>query len=277
MRHTSVTHFDRDLGNSRGALALLAALLFSGLAFSDPSCIQPALHLGSNAFAGEVQQHPPKHVAGMQNKDSSNRPLGSKREAVRIDLDSAAIENIDLPRVLLLGDSITVGYTRAVREKLEQKAIVDRCAIGGGSTRDGLARLEACLGEKRWSVIHFNWGLNDLEREKDKLRVPTEQYQPNLEQLVKQLRKTGAKLIWATTTPVPSGKVNSPRVATDVPLYNAVAKQVMDENGIPINDLYSFCLPRLEAIQLKGDVHFSETGCRVLGEEVAEKILKLLE
>ena len=257
---------------------IVGLLSSSFLFFFESFSMSPPFHIGSNAFAQTFEQQPSKHLARLQDNDPSNRsPPGAKREAVKVHLDSPADQNTDLPRVLLLGDSITVGYTHAVRKKLENKAIVDRCAIGGGSTRDGVAGLEGCLGDKHWSVIHFNWGLNDLEREKDRLRVPTERYQRNLERLVKQLQNTGAKLIWATTTPVPVGKVNSPRVAADVPLYNTVAKRVMDENGIPINDLYTFCLPRIGAIQLKEDVHFSETGYRVLGEEVAEKILRLLE
>ena len=257
---------------------IVGLLPSSFLFFFESFSMSPPFHTGSNAFAQTFEPQPSKHLARLQDNDPSNRsPLGAQREAVKVHLDSPADQNTDLPRVLLLGDSITVGYTHAVRKKLENKAIVDRCAIGGGSTRDGLAGLEGCLGDKHWSVIHFNWGLNDLEREKDRLRVPTERYQRNLEQLVKQLQKTGAKLIWATTTPVPVGRVNSPRVAADVPLYNTVAKRVMDENGIPVNDLYTFCLPRIGVIQLKEDVHFSETGYRVLGEEVAEKILRLLE
>ena len=263
--------------NPQASLALLVGLLFSCSAFSDPSCIYRAPHVGSNLVARAVDQQSTRHLASAPDKGPSNSLALRGQHEVRIDLDSAEEEDAHLPRVLLLGDSITVGYTHAVRKKLEKKAIVDRCAIGGGSTRDGLARLEGCLGDRRWSVIHFNWGLNDLEREKERLRVPTEQYQLNLERLVKQLKKTGAKLIWATTTPVPVGKVNSPRVAADVPLYNTMAKRVMDENGVPINDLYRFCLPRIDAIQLKEDVHFSETGYQVLGEAVAEKILKLLE
>ena len=182
-----------------------------------------------------------------------------------------------LPRVLLIGDSISIGYTLPTRRLLQGVANVHRIPTNGGPTINGRENLDGWLGSGKWHVIHFNWGLNDLEREQDRLRVPTERYQRNLEQLVKRLQKTGAKLIWVTTTPVPVGKVNSPRVAADVPLYNTVAKRVMDENGIPINDLYTFCLPRIGAIQPKEDVHFSETGYRVLGEEVAEEILRLLE
>jgi len=257
-------------------LARIVGLLASSfLFFLESFSMSPPFHIGSNAFAQTFEQQPSKHPASLQDNDPSNRL--PQREAVKVHLDSPTDQNTDLPRVLLLGDSITVGYTHAVRKKLENKAIVDRCAIGGGSTRDGLAGLEGCLGDKHWSVIHFNWGLNDLEREKDRPRVPTERYQRNLERLVEQLQKTGAKLIWATTTPVPVGKVNSPRVAADVPIYNTVAKGVMDENGIPVNDLYTFSLPRIDAVQLKEDVHFSETGYRVLGGEVAETLLRLLE
>ena len=64
-----------------------------------------------------------------------------------------------LPRMLLIGDSISIGYTLPVRERLAGKANVHRIPENGGPTTNGLARLDAWLGTQRWDVIHFNWGL----------------------------------------------------------------------------------------------------------------------
>ena len=94
--------------------------------------------------------------------------------------------------------------------------------------------------------------------------------------MVKRLKKTGARLVWCSTTHVPTGKVNSPRDYKDVPAYNTVAKKVMDENGIALNDLYTIALPRLTEIQQKEDVHFTDAGYRVLAEEVVRHILRAL-
>jgi hypothetical protein len=67
-----------------------------------------------------------------------------------------------LPNVLILGDSISIGYTRQVREGLKGKANVIRPNANCGDTRHGLAQIETWLGDGKWQVIHFNWGLHDL-------------------------------------------------------------------------------------------------------------------
>jgi acyl-CoA thioesterase-1 len=91
---------------------------------------------------------------------------------------------------------------------------------------------------------------------------------------VKRLKATGAKLVWASTTPVPEGAEG--RVPEDVPKYNEAAKRVMEENGIPNNDLYVFALPRLKELQQPNNVHFKEEGSRALAEQVAASILAAL-
>ena len=63
-----------------------------------------------------------------------------------------------LPRVLLIGDSISIGYTLATREFLKGKANLHRIPTNGGPTTKGLASIEAWLGKGKWDVIHFNWG-----------------------------------------------------------------------------------------------------------------------
>jgi acyl-CoA thioesterase-1 len=94
---------------------------------------------------------------------------------------------------------------------------------------------------------------------------------------VKKLKGTKAKLIWASTTPVPEGKLNPPRKDADVLAYNAVAKKIMAENDVAIDDLYDFAKPKLEKIQLKENVHFTKDGSKVLAEQVAASIKKALE
>jgi acyl-CoA thioesterase-1 len=175
-----------------------------------------------------------------------------------------------LPRVLLIGDSISMGYTIPTRKLLGGKANVHRIPENGGPTTNGLAKLVSWLGDSRWDVIHFNWGLHDLRLGEDgKHQVPVEEYEKNLRELVKRLKATGAGLIWASTTPVPEGTLSPPRRSEDVLVYNAAAKRVMDENQIPIDDLYAFALPRLSEIQRPANVHFTSEGSEALATQVA--------
>ena len=182
-----------------------------------------------------------------------------------------------LPRVLLIGDSISMGYTLPTREVLKGKANLHRIPTNGGSTRDGVAKIESWLGSGKWDVIHFNWGLHDLKHFKDGKMDPNapqvsnpEEYEKNLRELVKRMKATGAKLIFATTTPVPDG--SSGRVAGDDAKYNAVAARVTKDLGVSIDDLHALCVPKLADWQLPQNVHFKPEGYRALAEKVAAEI-----
>ena len=89
------------------------------------------------------------------------------------------------------------------------------------------------------------------------------------------MKKTGAKLIFATTTPVPDG--TGFRAKGDAAIYNRAAERVMKKYGVQIDDLYSFALPRLKAIQREGNVHFNPKGSEQLAEQCAKSIIKALE
>lgn len=175
-----------------------------------------------------------------------------------------------LPRVLLIGDSISIGYTQPTKSLLAGKANVHRIPTNGGPTTRGLESLDEWLGDGRWDVIHFNWGLHDLKFMEDgKHQVDIEAYERNLEKLVQRLKKTKAVLIWASTTPVPEGKLNPPRKDQDVLAYNAVARSIMTKHNVVINDLYAFAKPRLAELQLPANVHFKPAGSDALAERVA--------
>ena len=68
-----------------------------------------------------------------------------------------------LPRVLILGDSISIGYMVGVRERLQGRANVHRPAENCGETARGVASLDKWLGGGKWDVIHFNFGLHDVK------------------------------------------------------------------------------------------------------------------
>ncbi len=197
----------------------------------------------------------------------------------------AKIEDVPgLPRVLLIGDSISMGYTIPVRELLKGKANVHRVPANGGPTTNGLKNLKAWLGDSHWDVIHFNWGLHDLKYIQEDpskradpkatgahLQVSLADYEKNLRELVSLLKATGAKLIWCNTTPVPEG--SDGRVAGDELKYNEIAARVMKEAGIPTDDLYSHARAKLQDIQLpNANVHYSDSGYQYLAEKVAAAI-----
>ncbi len=193
-----------------------------------------------------------------------------------------------LPRVLLIGDSISIGYTLPVRELLKGKANVHRPSTNCGPTSRGVSGIDQWLGKEKWDVIHFNWGLHDLKYLGPKgenladpkaadshQQIPPAEYEKNLQLLVKRMKKTGARLIWCSTTPVPSGARG--RVVGDSVKYNQIALRVMKEHGIAVDDLYAMSIGKLEKIQRPANVHFTPEGSRMLAEQVVKSISRQLE
>jgi acyl-CoA thioesterase-1 len=178
-----------------------------------------------------------------------------------------------LPRVLIIGDSISIGYTQPVHELLKGKANVHRIPQNGGPTKVGVQKINAWLGSGKWDVVHFNWGIHDLKFMPDgKRQVEPPEYEANLRALVAKMKATGAKLIWATITPIPSGELVPPRRFGEVAEYNAIARRVMTENGVAIDDLNAAITPQLAALQKPQDVHYTTDGSSFLAREVARSI-----
>jgi arylsulfatase A-like enzyme len=193
------------------------------------------------------------------------------------------VDDPKLPRVLLIGDSISIGYTLDVRQMLAGVANVHRPLTNCGPTTNGLKNLDQWLGNGKWDVIHFNWGLHDLKYitgKKGQLadinapgaqqQVLIEDYEKNLTTLVERLKKTGAKLIWRNTTPVPESAKG--RIVGDSVKYNKAAARVMSAHSIPTHDLYTFAKQHAAEIQNKADVHFSPKGSKRLAKEVVREI-----
>lgn len=165
-------------------------------------------------------------------------------------------EESALPRVLILGDQIYQQPANELRKELKGKAEVNFPGMKPGEVWNSTTALELIdrqLGDGRWDLIHFNCGLGDLIH-----RVPgvkafrvmpqhaggirttdPRQYEKNLHALVTRLKATGAKLVWASTTPIRHSSTNVFTKGTEIE-YNAIAAKVMAGHGIPTNDMYVF-------------------------------------
>jgi lysophospholipase L1-like esterase len=193
-------------------------------------------------------------------------------------------ETPGLPRVLLIGDSISMGYTVPVRTQLAGKANVLRPPENCGESAKGVKQIDAWLGAGKWDVIHFNFGLHDVKYldpngkyvtpDKGKQVASTAEYEKNLRTVVARLKQTGARLIFATTTPVPSQ--SSGRVENDELRYNEVAVRVMKELGVAIDDLHAAAKTQQAKIQQPHNVHFTPEGYEVLANTVVAAIKSAL-
>lgn len=174
-----------------------------------------------------------------------------------------------LPRVLLIGDSVSRGYTQAVRKTLAGKANVHRAPANCGPTASGLKNIDVWLGDGKWDVIHFNFGIHDRG-------TPLADYTDRLERLIERMKKTGAKLIWASTTPIPDAPAGK-QTAASIVERNRAAAELMARHGIAVDELFTAVTPHLAEMQNPGDVHFNGKGYDFLGQTVGASIQQALK
>jgi len=192
-----------------------------------------------------------------------------------------------LPHVLIIGDSISIGYTLPTRELLKGKVNVHRIPTNGGPTIKGLSEIDKWLGKRKWDLIHFNWGLHDLKymgkdgtnlvpKEKGGVvQVPLADYEKNLEKLVVRMKKSAKQLVWRNTTPIPPG--SRARYAGDSVKYNDAAARVMKKLKIPTLDLFTPSMKNMKEWMKKADVHYYPHGSQALAELVAKDTLNRLK
>lgn len=189
-------------------------------------------------------------------------------------------------KVLIIGDSISIGYYPFVKKELSDIAVVTHNKGNGEFTAYGLKHVSEWIGKGHWDLIQFNWGLWDiayrakgsmkLDEKAGVLTTSPEDYRRNLEALVKILKTTGAKLVFVTTTYVPSGEPG--RSEKNVKKYNRIALKVMKENGVMVNDI-SGASGKIHDQYGKGEdnVHYTEKGYEELSSLVSAFLRKALQ
>ncbi|QDS90687.1 hypothetical protein EC9_49010 [Rosistilla ulvae] len=173
-----------------------------------------------------------------------------------------------LPRVLIIGDSVSRGCTMPVRRILDGKVNVHRAPANCGPTKVGVDKLNTWLGDGHWDLITFNFGIHDRG-------TPDEEYRKRLTQITTRLEQTDAKIVWVNTTPVPPGANEYVKGASE--RTNAIAAKLMQQREIPIVDLYAGVFPELGKYQLPKNCHFNNEGYEFLGGIVADAILAHLK
>lgn len=191
-------------------------------------------------------------------------------EWVDIWVEGAEQEPAALPRVLLIGDSISRGYYGAVAEALRPVALCARVA-GSRFVSDPIWRreLDLLLGDYAFSVIHVNNGLHgwDYTEADYAAALPAA-----LDWL--QARQPRARLVWAQSTPV---RVRDDLARFEQPRHgrvlqrNADALTVMTARGVAVNDLMALALPHPDW-HVPDGVHFNAPGNAALGAQVAATV-----
>ena len=187
-------------------------------------------------------------------------------------------------KILIVGDSISLGYTPYVQEKIHGVQHNGTCpyfadntapvtGTNGGSSKREAACIRHWLRQGHFSIVHFNAGMHDVHVANcanggNQHQVELSDYLRNLQTILDAIRKYGATPIFATTTPV-HGTVNC-HSNSDIIRYNAAAISMMQSQGVQIDDLYS----HIVSVQDKyhHGIHFDKSGYQILANKVSNSI-----
>jgi hypothetical protein len=176
--------------------------------------------------------------------------------------------DVDLPRVLIIGDSVYRQPAAETGKVLKSRVEVVYAPTKPGeicNTETALEKLDEWLGDGHWDLIHFNFGLGDLVYRAPGMKsfrvfpkhaggvraTSLQQYEKNLQELIRCLTATGAKLVWASTTPIRHSTTDVFELGSEIE-YNAIAKKVMADHKVPINDMYTFVLNLIDMTKPAG-------------------------
>lgn len=188
-----------------------------------------------------------------------------------------------MKQILLIGDSIRMGYCEYVKDLLKDRAEViypsENCRSSQNIIINLLNWSHLCDKEKveiihfncgQWDAAHFNYDLTPL--------TSLSEYRKNLCAIVQQMKRIfpNAKLVFATTTPMNPAypQTINPRTTEDIIAYNDAAKQVMEEHGIAINDLFLFA-ENWGPEHYIDYCHMTEISYKCLGKQVSDFIKSL--
>lgn len=183
-----------------------------------------------------------------------------------------------MKKVVLLGDSIRSAYEGRVREKLS-----DVCEVWGPTENCAFAKW-TLYALRFWKdklneadVIHWNNGLHDVVVffKEDGTFVSLDEYKDSIRKVARELLKTGAKVIFATTTPI--GRNNEyQRSNIDIDMFNRAAVEILRPMGVIINDLNAVISEDMDKYLLEDHVHPTQEGVEVCATHIEEQIRSVL-
>jgi lysophospholipase L1-like esterase len=187
--------------------------------------------------------------------------------------------------ILIIGDSISIGYTPYVAASMNNVANIIHNDGNAQSSSNGVSNIKRWIGSTKWDIIQFNFGLWDLayrragtkklDKKDGVLTATPAEYKANLELIVQELIKTNAKLIFVKTSYVPVDELG--RFVGDEDIYNAVALEVMNKYGITVNDITT----ESKNIHLQNglgtnNVHYNAAGYQQLASLITAGLNKIL-
>ena len=180
--------------------------------------------------------------------------------------------NADLPRVLLVGDSICHSYQELVREKLKGVAYVDYIATSYAvDSKIYNLLIENFAKDSKYDLIHLNHGLHGFH-----MSVTT--YRSKMDKLIQKLLKV-APVILCESTAV--NKEGNKRPHTDwmkkVYARNGAVEELAKKHGLKVNPLFELSASISACHRVEDGFHYLPEGADILADQVASIIKENLK
>ena len=189
-----------------------------------------------------------------------------------------------MKNVLLVGDSICMGYNKAVKKTLEGKANVyfpaDNCRFASYLLRY-LHEYKALMEDGDVDVLHWNAGLWDcLRLFEEEPHTPIDVYAYYIDRICMRIKKCfpNTKVIFATSTKVQSEKMPKgfKRYNEDIEKYNEVAVEIVKKYGFLVNDLYAVSATLPEEAHSDSVHYYTTIGTETFTNKVLSYIVPAL-
>ena len=192
--------------------------------------------------------------------------------------------------IVLIGDSIRMGYQPLVSKLLKGKATVWG---PGDNCRHSLCILDNFQGwiiDRKPDILHINCGLHDAAEDvfpDGKAQVLISQYGINLRRIVQKTKQflPETTMIWAMTTPrflYAYEPRNLPfyqwKPKKNIAQYNTCARKIMQANNILVNDLHKVVLENdvKKCMRSEDGLHMTTFGNEVLADAVTGIVVSII-
>lgn len=175
------------------------------------------------------------------------------------------------PTVLIIGDSISIGYTPTIEAALTPAYDVVHNPCNAMTSAWTAQNIDTWLASRdSFEAITWNNGLWDIA---DWENISDSDYAAKLHSIAQKIKAKTAHPLFILTTEVLAGTPH--RENADVVNRNNIARDVMALEGIPVLDLYSVSQTIIDEHVSQDDVHYTDAGSEVLGQAVLEKLNEL--
>jgi lysophospholipase L1-like esterase len=174
------------------------------------------------------------------------------------------------PKILIIGDSISGGYTPFVIDYFKDLAIVEHNPGNAKHSGYGLDNVKDWVGNDEWDRHPDSELYGNRDKVNGNITFSIDKYKANLDSILTVLNKiSDAKLIFITTTYVPENEQG--RYTKDVKKYNKAAKAVMKKHSVLVNDIYkeSVVIHKENGVG-SDDVHYTDKGYKQMSKLIID-------